>query len=582
MLITNDVFLAFLRCETKAHLLYKSEVGVQNEFIEWQEHSLEAYKQQCTTLLRTSRAVEVSFVGSLPLHELEKCVYQLVLDCSLEVNNQTSTHALDRILDPNKSHYLYIPIRFVLDEKITKYHKLLLAFDALVLTTATGSEPRYGVIIHGHDQRRMKVSLATLIKKARTTIERIATQITEDISLKPILNKHCPECDFQGHCRQRAIKNDDLSLLAGVTTTERRRYHDKGIFTVTQLSYTFHPSRRRKQTNKLSTESAHALRARAIRERKVHLAGVPKLNLQPNLVYWDVEGTPDRDTYYLVGLRVKHGDGYIQHAIWADTSADEETMWTDCLAILMAIDHPQLIYYGSYETTFLKRMETRYCATSEHKQFADQLLVESINIHSIIATHVYFPTFSNGLKDIARYLGFQWSHPDSSGLSTLAWRAEWESSHDNMLKQRLLTYNMEDCEAVEHVTMAIVKLIQQLAGPESSDSSNMVPVDSLQPNDTHRFQVNKFVLPEFDLINQAAYWDYQRDKVYLRSKPRPKYVAKKKPKGRVNLLPANKVVVCPSPQHCPKCQSTQIVRGARRYKVMYDMKFGHGSVNGGL
>ena len=87
MLINNEVFLAFHKCETKAHLLYKSEIGVQNKFIEWQERSLEAYKQQCTTLLRTSHAVEVNFVGSLPLHELEKYIYQLVLDSTLEVNN---------------------------------------------------------------------------------------------------------------------------------------------------------------------------------------------------------------------------------------------------------------------------------------------------------------------------------------------------------------------------------------------------------------------------------------------------------------------------------------------------------------
>jgi len=432
MLITNDVFLAFLRCETKAHLLYKSEVGSQNTSIEWQERSLEAYKQQCSTLLRTTYTNEASFIGSLPLHELEKYTYQFVFDCFLEAQNlQTSVHALERLPDSTKSHYHYIPIRFIPHEKITRYDKLLLAFDALVLTMATGSEPQYGVIIHGHNQRRMKVSLATLIKKARSTIERIATQIIQDTSLRPILNKHCPECEFQSLCRQRAIKNDDLSLLAGMTAMERKRYHDKGIFAVTQLSYTFRPSRRRKHTNKLSTKSAHALRARAIREHKVHLAVAPKLNLQPNLVYLDVEGTPDRDTYYLVGLRIKHSDGYIRHDFWADTSADEETMWDDCLATLMAIDHPQLIHYGTYETTFLKRMKTRYCDTSEHKRFVDQLLVESINILSFISGCIYFPTFSNGLKDIAQYLGFQWSYPDSSGLSTLAWRAEWERSHQS-------------------------------------------------------------------------------------------------------------------------------------------------------
>ena len=42
-------------------------------------------------------------------------------------------------------------------------------------------------------------------------------------------------------CRQKAEEKDDLSLLSGMTEKERRNLHDKGIFTVTQLSYTFRP-----------------------------------------------------------------------------------------------------------------------------------------------------------------------------------------------------------------------------------------------------------------------------------------------------------------------------------------------------
>jgi len=128
------------------------------------------------------------------------------------------------------------------------------------------------------------------------------------------------------------------------------------------------------------------------------------------------------------------------------------------------------------------------------------------------------------------------------------------------------------------VTVAVVQLFQHYTAPESSDNSDTVLVDLLPSDDARRFQVNSFVLPELNFINQAAYWDYQRDKVYIRSSPRLKYVAKKKPKGRVKLFAANKVIDCPLPDHCPKCQSTQIVRWSQRHKVMYDLKFGYGSI----
>ena len=56
-----------------------------------------------------------------------------------------------------------------------------------------------------------------------------------------VLIPHCAECELQTRCRQKAEEKDDLSLLSGMTEKERRNLHDKGILTVTQLSYTFRP-----------------------------------------------------------------------------------------------------------------------------------------------------------------------------------------------------------------------------------------------------------------------------------------------------------------------------------------------------
>ena len=33
-----------------------------------------------------------------------------------------------------------------------------------------------------------------------------------------------------------------------------------------------------------------------------------------------------------------------------------------------------------------------------------------------------------------------------------------------------------------------------------------------------RFGRNTFALPEFEIINKAAYWNYQRERVYVKSR----------------------------------------------------------------
>jgi predicted RecB family nuclease len=70
-----------------------------------------------------------------------------------------------------------------------------------------------------------------------------------------------------------------------------------------------------------------------------------------------------------------------------------------------------------------------------------------VNVLSLIYARVYFPVHTNDLKSVAGCLGFRWSDPDASGLQGIVWRREWEGSREEAPKQRLLTYNQEDCSA---------------------------------------------------------------------------------------------------------------------------------------
>src|SRR5262249_23307489 len=141
----------------------------------------------------------------------------------------------------------FIPIRFVPGEKVTKQDKLLLAFDALVLWTVAGQAPLFGKIIHGCEQATAKVDVAGLMDSVRATVGKIAVQQARHTLPLLVLNQHCAECEFKARCHQIAVEKDDLSLLSGVTAKEMKKQHSKGIFSVTQLSYTFRARRKPKR-----------------------------------------------------------------------------------------------------------------------------------------------------------------------------------------------------------------------------------------------------------------------------------------------------------------------------------------------
>ena len=130
---------------------------------------------------------------------------------------------------------------------------------------------------------------------------------------------------------------------------------------------------------------------------------------------------------------------------------------------LMEVENPVLIHYGSFETVFLKRMRQKYGAPPSGSRAA-KALESPINLLSVIFGQVYFPTYSNGLKDIAGWLGFKWSDQDVSGVQSIRWRDAWEQTKVSLAKEKLIAYNLEDCAALELVTRSLHKPVDKISG----------------------------------------------------------------------------------------------------------------------
>ena len=112
------------------------------------------------------------------------------------------------------------------------------------------------------------------------------------------------------------------------------------------------------------------------------------------------------------------------HSLWADNVAEEGEIWRKFLRLLASIERPVLIHYGSYESTFLKRMRERHGGAPEGSAVANAIQ-SPVNLLSTIYARIYFPTYSNGLKEIAAYLGYRWPEPSASGLLSITWREKW-------------------------------------------------------------------------------------------------------------------------------------------------------------
>ncbi len=206
-------------------------------------------------------------------------------------------------------------------------------------------------------------------------------------------------------------------------------------------------------------------------------------------------------------------------------------------------------------------------------EFMDHLITSSFNLVSCIYGSVYFPTYSNNLKEVARYLGYSWAWPHASGAAAILLRKTWELSARSDVKILLMDYNMDDCRAAAVVSDVLTRICA--GGPSAPDS---IDVKSLEVGFQRTFGKFDSALPEFDQINSAAYWDYQRSKVFVRTDKGVRRTIGKSEHRRITSRTEKEITIDDAPAKCPRCSATKFWRyPPSRSNVVYDLRF---SVNG--
>ena len=380
-----------------------------------------------------------------------------------------------------------------------------MAFRGLILERMQNRSQEYGLIIYGNQRKTTKVKIAKLVVEVRRTIEKVKTSIEDPPQM--IINQHCQICEFNESCREKAIKDDNLSLLGQIRAKETLKLNKKGILTLTQLSYTFRPRRRRKSSDNYRRPHSVALSAMAVRDKKVYVHGTPTIPQNMTEIYFDVEGTAEGASFvYLVGLVVS-ADGKIEeHSFWADTPNEEVDIFLKFLQVISSYNDYVLYHYGSYELSYLKRMKRK---SSVATQEIDKIIAKSFNLLAVFFHNIYMPTYTNGLKDIARYLGFQWRDDKASGIQSVVWRKRWEMTGLEEYKSKLIRYNLEDCHALLKVKNFINGILARGANCKDNTAEGAIFVDELKKKSSFKFWFHEYALPEFDALNKCAHFDYQ-------------------------------------------------------------------------
>jgi hypothetical protein len=160
------------------------------------------------------------------------------------------------------------------------------------------------------------------------------------------------------------------------------------------------------------------------------------------------------------------------------------------------------------------------------------------------------------------------------------WRRQWETTGTPAFKDTLTTYNMEDCLALRTVTeflYAICPLQSAANGatPVCHGGHPVARVEEVAPLSSRREWCRAdFVLSDFASINDRAYFDYQRDRIFIRTNPTLKRLQARTRgrQGKHNLW-VNSCVELSSPV-CPFCSGGALTRrqDRRLTRLNFDLR----------
>ncbi|HOD34445.1 MAG TPA: TM0106 family RecB-like putative nuclease [Syntrophales bacterium] len=285
------------------------------------------------------------------------------------------------------------------------------------------------------------------------------TQAILDGREVPTPTYNAGEWPWKTHTNGAALRSRDISLVSQVGPRLKEKLASLGFRKVWDLS----PSRLHdlKAIPRVGERTAKKLirSAQAIQKGEVMLLDPSALDFpaRPVEIFLDLEGTdqPGDDgdltqVDYLIGvLTCSAGiEEYRPFVAWHPE--DEEAMFRAFMAHLASQKNYTVYHWHNYERWHMKQLADRYGMTAEAEA---TLFPFMIDLHRMATAAFVFPTYTNGLKDVAFFLGYRWRHEDINALDAIAYYLRFQKNPGGYREklQAVIDYNEDDCRATKIV-----------------------------------------------------------------------------------------------------------------------------------
>ena len=343
-------------------------------------------------------------------------------------------------------------------------HFLQLCVYAEMLRAVQGVAPPYMHVVLGNGEivALPTSSLIHYFSVARDRFERFVSDVPNNSAGDPC--SHCTFCRWSDHCESQWEAEDHLSIVAGLTRSQRSALREFGINNISELAAltddTKIPGLQVSTVAKLSAQARLQAHQRETGERRVELLdaspgrGFDRLpKPDDGDMFFDMEGDPlfEGGLEYLFGLIALDEGKDRFHEFWAHDRENEKVAFERTIDFMTArlSRHPRahIYHYASYEETALKRL-AMYHGTRE--QEVDDLLRGDrlVDLYKVVNESIRTSEPRYSIKNMeAFYLpGGRQGTVKTAGDSIVIYE-RWRRIGGEHLLTEIASYNEIDCRS---------------------------------------------------------------------------------------------------------------------------------------
>ncbi len=343
--------------------------------------------------------------------------------------------------------YHYVVKEIKLAKNIQKHHIYQVAFYNYMLGKIQGyTPPAFYVINRDYEEFEASYDEAELLG-----ILKDIQEILRGKEVSPIYGA----CvwPWETYNNEEAIRRRDVSLLTGVGPSFKQKLTEMGICTVDDLARTRVEDLVKIKGIGIKTARKFLLNSRAVISGNCIRIGMCEFLEKRTEIFLDLEGTGEQiggeeliAIDYLIGVLTRKDEEEEYTPFIAHGLDKEREMFHQFIEWFLKQDDFIIYHWHHYDRIHLERMAKRYGLPDRIRKL---IFGNMRDVYRDAISCFSFPTYGNGLKEIASYMGYKWKHPDVNALESIALYFQYVENPDkNKDKiQKVINYNEDDCRA---------------------------------------------------------------------------------------------------------------------------------------